>query len=128
MDKVPFTIVYNNTEEGLRKAAILREKLKEKKAEFTEEIDEGVLADISAYISTEPLCIFDITETIFDKCFESFKYVDGAWYYEMSPEEEAYLEKLRKETMKRATYDPDDHDYGDEDQNDIMQEINHCNE
>lgn len=128
MNKVQFTIVHNNTEDGLRKAAVLREKLKEKKAEFTEKIDEGIPANISAYISTEPLYIFEITEAIFDKCFESFKYVDGTWYYEISPEEEAYLEKLHKETMERATYDPDDHDYGEEDQNDIMQEINHCDE
>lgn len=128
MDKVPFTIVHNNTEEGLRKAAVLRERLKEKNAEFTEEIDDGVPSNISAYISTEPLRIFEITEATFDECFESLKYMDGTWYHEISPEEEAYLEKLYKETMERATYDPNDHDYGDEDQNSIMREIDHYNE
>lgn len=129
-----FKVVFLNTDEGKAEAEILKQKLTEYGYEgdvqaAETEIDEAEIHDYyhNALLIT-PIDLF-ITTTIknVDEVLRKLEKKNGEWFYEgenvrkLIDAAEEFDRQLYGETM----YDQDDYDYGDEDQNSIMWEIDH---
>lgn len=128
--EVVFNIVYNSTEEGKKQAAIIRQALIAKGLKYQDKEDaiSYMPADMEAYVDAPFFDQFEITAENIQDELNHLEVVDGTYYYYGADffaeraKEDAKLKKDLKEYF-RAQAENDDDDYGDEDQNDVMNVI-----
>ena len=121
--EVVFNIVYNSTEEGKKQAAIIRRALIAKGLKYQDKEDaiSYMPADMEAYVESDFIDPFEITADKIQETLEHFTVKDGVVRYDgMTIDEYQHhideingIEKLNKHMI-------DEQDYGDEDQNDVM--------
>lgn len=130
--EVVFNIVYNSTEEGKKQAGIIRQALIAKGLKYQDKEDaiSYMPADMEAYVESDFIDPFEITADKIQETLEHFTVEDGIVRYDGMTIEEYQrnideingIEKLNKHTIYDLT-EKDEQDYGDEDQNDVMNTI-----
>lgn len=125
--EVVFNIVYNSTEEGKKQAAIIRQALIAKGLKYQDKEDKiaHISDTVEAFVDAPFFDQFEVTAENIQDELGHLEVVNGTYYYygaDFFAERAKEDMKLKKDLKEyfRAQVEDDDDDYGDEDQNDVM--------
>lgn len=125
--EVVFNIVYNSTEEGKKQAAIIRQALIAKGLKYQDKEDKiaHISDTVEAFVDAPFFDQFEVTAENIQDELDHLEVVDGTYYYygaDFFAERAKEDMKLKKDLKEyfHAQVEDDNDDYGDEDQNDVM--------